>query len=394
MNINIDAKTLKSALKNCTMAIEKDNTIPVLNCIRIRSLKGQVVLSATNMDMWIEQTIEAEIKSPGIRVFDPAPLMALLDDCGDDKTVNLLGLGGNEGTIQATVPTHDFEIQVSLEWVPLGDLPYAPDPKEQTVIGNSAGDLATHINKVKFAISNEETRYYLNGIYFHGEEDNLVTVATDGHRMATYKSDLGGTFKAASEFEPFILPRSAVAPILACLPVQGSNATVSYCLASKDGVAKYFRLFVADEVTITTKLIDGTYPDYKRVIPNEAGLTQISLDKTRTTRALKAFSKVAQAVKLKFPALEIHADGTGMDIKHRSEKIGDIHTRIPALTKEDIPAFGINGRLALDAIKNIDADGICMMPGIGEDARHSPIIFRGLDNQDPGFTCVTMPMRV
>ncbi len=247
MQLTLSKNTLLKALTQAVGVIERQNTIPILANVKLFADKTSLSLYATNLDASVTLNIDAtvvdagEVTVSGVLLFDAVKRMS------------------GDGVVSLTVKNDALivkynKLRVSLDTLPVGDFPEIKSDNINLFVSLPSVDLKTAIDKTRFCMSTEETRYYLNGIYFHNEEDKIVLVAADGHRLACNKINGNGTVGN------FILPRKAVDLLLKVLD---SNDVVDV------HVSKNIAMFVvaAKRYTLTTKLIDGTYPDYKRVIP-------------------------------------------------------------------------------------------------------------------------------
>jgi len=295
--LEIECGTLMEALKNCSRAILRWNNIPVLEKVRFKTGDNKLTISATNQDLWIEHSVESTTDGEADFLIYPKPLIAMLSDCHAQDTVKF-SFKNSTATdkLTATISNNNFTLTVNFDTDTIEDFPNFPNYKNQAWLGDNSGALLKHIQKISYAISTEETRYYLNGIYIHPENDQLVSVATDGHRMAVYKSDLDGSFNidsfdALHEKSGCIIPRLALTIITDCLPKSGSNSHAKYGFIEKNDT-HLFHLSINDDIRISSKLVDGTFPDYKKVFPKSEDGAPISLNRKTFSKAITAFGKL------------------------------------------------------------------------------------------------------
>ena len=255
MKVTVERSELLKSLGHVHRAVERRNTIPILANVLIRADRSKLSLKATDLDLEVTDTIAAEA-GPGGSTTVPAHMFydivrklpegaqIVLESSGDRAALSIRA-GRSRFTLQ-TLPESDF-----------------PDlaPGEMThKFTLKAADLKRLIDKTQFAISTEETRYYLNGIYLHiagtGQTQMLRAVATDGHRLAQMELDLP---QGAAGMPGIIVPRKTVGEVQRLLEDGEAEVTVELS-------AGKIR-FSVGEVVLTSKLIDGTFPDYARVIP-------------------------------------------------------------------------------------------------------------------------------
>ena len=256
MRFVADRNSLLRALGHITGIVEKRNTIPILSNILIGAeASGVLTLKATDLDMEAIETIPAKVSTPGAATVPAHTLHDIVRKLPDGAEIDI-ELKGPEGRLKVTAGRASFELSI-LPADEFPDMGQAELPHRFTVEG---GELKRLFEKSRFAISTEETRYYLNGIYLHrvegGASPKLRAVATDGHRLAQVETEA----TSGTEGMPgVIVPRKAVAEIIKLL--DDGQAPVEVALSP----AKI--RFAVGEVVLTSKLIDGSFPDYARVIP-------------------------------------------------------------------------------------------------------------------------------
>jgi DNA polymerase-3 subunit beta len=235
MKLSITRQDLTRVLTNVGRVVETRNTIPILGSLLLAAEGGTLRVTGTDMDIVATDTAAAVVDAPGSLCVDAKLLSDIAKKAGGDITMSLEGdqlivkSGRSRFTLQ-TLPAADF-----------------PDLRGGEYTATFDIDLAALVAPVTFAVSTEETRFYLNGVFLHVLDGNVVAVATDGHRLSRHVG------QAAPQFPGIIIPRKAVG----ILP----KGTVSLSVSE----AKI--QVVAGDFTLTSKLIDGTFPDYQRVIP-------------------------------------------------------------------------------------------------------------------------------
>ena len=272
MKITLDRATFTAALDRVGKVIEKRNTVPILSHMLVRTGDRTAVLAGTDLDMEARTTIEAEVEAEGAATF-PVDLVAGFARKLPAGKVTLELKGGSltvrSGRSRITVPSLDA-----------GDFPELPPDPAAASFELEAGQLLALIERTAFAISTEGTRYYLNGIYLHAPVDGEVVlraVATDGHRLARHQIACP---KGAEGLPGIITPRKAVAEIARLAKPLGAEKVIVALSPTR------LRLELG-MTTLTTKLIDGTFPDYLRVIP-------ASTDKVATLDAEALAAAVAR----------------------------------------------------------------------------------------------------
>ena len=260
MKLTIERVALLKALGHVQSVVERRNTIPILSNVLLRADTpadgtGALALSATDMDVEIVERVPARIERAG-RTTVPAhtlhdivrklPEGAEIEiEASGERSTMVLRCGRSTFTL-ACLPPEDYPVMAS------GDLAHR--------FTLTAGELKSLIDRTRFAISTEETRYYLNGIYLHATKSDEVpvmrVVATDGHRLARVEMVLP---EGAAGMPGIIVPRKTVLELRKL--VEESDAEVELALSETK------IRFATGDAELTSKLIDGTFPDYDRVIP-------------------------------------------------------------------------------------------------------------------------------
>ena len=371
MKLTIERAALLKALAHVQSVVERRNTIPILSNVLITAQKGRLSLAATDMDLAITESVDANASKTGSTTAPAHTLYEIVRKLPDGAQVELEAASGGSLTIRAG------RSRFTLQCLPPADFPAMSEGDLPHRFQLPATDLKGIIDRTRFAISNEETRYYLNGIYFHaatsGATPVLRGVATDGHRLARVEVPLP---KGAAEIPGVIVPRKTVGEVRKLL--DESDGSVDIELSDT-------RIrFASGNVTLVSKLIDGTFPDYERVIPtgNDKVLNvpckefahavdRVSTISTEKSRAIKV--AVANGV--------VTLSATSPDAGSATEEI-EVDYKAAALE------IGFNSRYLLDITEQIvGAEARFLMADAG-----SPTLVR--DGADESALYVLMPMRV
>jgi DNA polymerase-3 subunit beta len=372
MKVTVERAQLLKSLSHVHRVVERRNTIPILANVLIRGERGKLGLKATDLDLEVVETISAEV-APGGSTTVPAHMFyeivrklpdgaQIVLEASGDRAVLAIRAGRSRFTLQ-TLPESDFPDLAAGDMAHSFKLP--------------AADLKKLIDKTQFAISTEETRYYLNGIYLHtagtADAPTLRAVATDGHRLAQYELALP---PGAAGMPGIIVPRKTVGEVQRL--IEDSESEVSVELSS----AKI--RFTIGDVVLTSKLIDGTFPDYARVIPlgNDK---ELKVEKSEFEAAVDRVSTVSsergRAVKLALSGGRLVLSVTNPDSGSATEELEVDYQADPL----DI---GFNSRYLLDIAAQIEGDVAVLKladPG-------SPTLIQ--DRDAAGALYVLMPMRV
>ena len=289
MKVTVERAELLKSLGHVHRVVERRNTIPILANVLIKADKGKLSLKATDLDLEVIDSVAAEV-SPGGATTVPAHMFyeivrklpegaQIVIEGSGDRAVLSLRAGRSRFTLQ-TLPESDFPDLAAGEMTHSFKL--------------AAADLKRLIDKTQFAISTEETRYYLNGIYLHtagtAKAATLRAVATDGHRLAQVELPLP---QGAAGMPGIIVPRKTVGEVQRLIETGEGEVAIELS-------AGKIRFSIGD-VVLTSKLIDGTFPDYARVIPanNDKSLIVDKKDfEAAVDRVSTVSSERGRAVKL------------------------------------------------------------------------------------------------
>lgn len=255
MKFSAERATLLKALAHIQSVAEKRNTIPILANVLIHAADGQLSLKATDMEIEVVEVIPATIKREGATTAPAAVLYEIVRKLPDNVLVELDQADGDT-PLQLRADRYATRLNV----LSVDDFPSMGAGELPCRFKLNAGVLRSLIDRTRFAVSTEETRYYLNGIFFHAADADgvplLRAVATDGHRLARVETDLP---EGAAEMPGVIIPRKTVAELRKLIDEPPEEIEVAL---SETRVQ-----FTAGSIMLTSKLIDGTFPEYDRVIP-------------------------------------------------------------------------------------------------------------------------------
>jgi DNA polymerase III subunit beta len=371
MRLTLERSALLKSLSHVHRVVERRNTIPILSNVLLRAGDGRLELKGTDLEIEMVETIPAEVATPGATTVPAHLFYDIVRKLPDGAQISL-DLGPDQAAMRLAAGRSRFQLQV----LPQEDFPdlSAGDFPHRFMMGTL--DLKKLIDKTQFAISTEETRYYLNGIYLHAVETPapmLRAVATDGHRLAQSQLKLP---EGASDMPGVIVPRKTVAEIQRLLDDASEEVQIELSNAKIR--------FRAGDVVLTSKLIDGTFPDYGRVIPLGNDKT-LELDRAAFTAAVDRVSTISsergRAVKLSLSDGKLVLTVTNPDSGTATEEVEADYEAEPM----DI---GFNSRYLLEIASQLTAGSALFKladPG-------SPTLI--LDKGDEAALYVLMPMRV
>jgi DNA polymerase III subunit beta len=369
MKVTLERATLLKALSHVQSVVERRNTIPILSNVLLEAKGDGLTLMATDLDVQIVETIGAIVETEGTTTVSAHTLFDIARKLPEGAQIMLASADGKM-TLNAsrsrfnlsTLPREDFPM------IAEGDLPHTFDM--------SVDILRQLIDMTRFAVSNEETRYYLNGIYFHKSKEGppeIRAAATDGHRLAR------ATFpcpEGAVDMPDVIIPRKCVNELRKLLEEAEGHVSISLSTTKIR--------FNFGAAMLTSKLIDGTFPDYTRVIPKandkllvidpkalKLGVDRVSTiasDKTRAVKVVMARDKVTLMV-------------TSPEIGTAAEEIAGDYTA-------EGMEIGFNARYLMEILNEIDSD----LVEIHLSDSSAPTLIRKNDKSPALY--VLMPMRV
>jgi len=375
MKATIERATLLRCLSHVQSVVERRNTIPILSNVLIDAdAGGGVKVMATDLDLQVVETMTAaSVESGGAITVSAHLLFDIARKLPDGSQVSL-EMSENRMVVKAgrsrfqlpTLPRDDFPVIVE------GELP--------TSFELPARELAELIDRTRFAISTEETRYYLNGIFLHVSDESrpvLKAAATDGHRLARYTIDRP---EGAEGMPDVIVPRKAVGELRKLLE-EALDSNVQIDLS-----ASKIRFALGGEggVVLTSKLIDGTFPDYSRVIPT-GNDKLLRLD---PKSFYEGVDRVATIATEKTRAVKMGLDADKVTLSVTSPDNGTAAEEIAAEYKADGFEIGFNANYLKDILSQIDSDMVELHLA---DAGAPTLIRR--DENSPALY-VLMPMRV
>jgi DNA polymerase-3 subunit beta len=368
MRVTIERSAFLKALNHVQSVVERRNTIPILSNVLVRAKDAAVKLTATDLDIEIIEEAPADIAQEGA-VTVPAHLLHDIVRKLPDGAQLELDQGPDRGRLSIVSGRSRFALQA----LPPEDFPDLAAGEPANHFNISAASLKALIEKTRFAISTEETRYYLNGIYLHEATETLRAVATDGHRLARAQAPLPD---GAKGMPGVIVPRKTVLELAKLIEDQEGDIAVALSAAKVR--------FSFEGLVLTSKLIDGTFPDYERVIPRHNDKT-LDLDTKLFAGAVDRVSTISfekgRAVKLNISRDRLVLSVNNPDSGSAEEEIAVSYNAEPL----DI---GFNSRYLLDVAAQIKGDAARFKLA---DAGSPTIIS---DPADEDALYVLMPMRV
>ena len=368
MKLTLERSALLTGLSHVQSVVERRNTIPILSNVLLSADGSTLTLVATDLDIEVSEQVEAQVSAPG-QVTAPAHTLydivrKLPDGAQVQLTIN------NDDRLDVDAGAAHF----TLPLLPSGDFPkMSADGLDGNAFSLPASDLKRLIDKTRFAISTEETRYYLNGIYLHAHEGLLRAVATDGHRLALAEQPL----PAGSESMPgVIVPRKTVAEARKLIDGTDGDVQVS--------VSEAKIRFQTGTVVLTSKLIDGTFPDYERVIPR-GNTKELVLDNSVFASAVDRVSTISAE---KSRSVKLSLADSNLALTVNNPESGQAKEDMPVNYDADPLEIGFNAKYLLDVAGQIEGQDATFKL----DSASAPALVT--DSEDEHALFVLMPLRV
>jgi DNA polymerase-3 subunit beta len=372
MKINVERGALLKALGHVQSVVERRNTIPILSNVLIQAAKGKLTLTATDLDIEIVESLPSDVLRNGAATAPAHMLYDIVRKMPDGAQVQAELLAGDSGRLAVSAGSIRFE----LACLPQEDFPQVSAGALPHKFRLDAADLMSLVDKTRFAISTEETRFYLNGIYVHAAEDKdntLRAVATDGHRLARYDLELPD---GAAGMPGVIIPRKTIAELRRLL----EDAEGAIEIALSDTKIQ----FNFSGVELTSKLIDGSFPEYQRVIP-ENNDKVLMLDAKEFGHAVDRVSTISAD---KTRAVKLNIDKDRVTLSVVNPESGTATEDLGANYSADSIEIGFNARYLLDITSQVEGKEVRLL--LADSG--SPTL---IEDTDDGRTLyVLMPMRV
>jgi DNA polymerase-3 subunit beta len=357
---------LKS-LGHVQSVVERRNTIPILSNVLIEAREdGSIRLMATDLDLQVDESVPANVSQPGAITVSAHTFFDIVRKLPEGSQVEL---SAAEGKMQVIAGRSRF----NLSTLPRDDFPVIAEGDLPTRFELPAATLRQIIEKTRFAISSEETRYYLMGIFLHVIDEQLRAAATDGHRLARITV---ARPDGADGMPDVIVPRKCVQELYRLL--EELEGTVEISLSPTK------IRFGLGSAILTSKLIDGTFPDYNRVIPT-ANDKLLKLDPKSFAAGVDRVSTIASE---KTRAVKISVDRDKVTLSVTSPENGLATEELAADYGSDGIEIGFNAKYLLDILGEIDGDIVEVHLA---DAA-APTLLR--ENDKSNALYVLMPMRV
>ena len=375
MELKIGVLELSKALGRSQGIVEKKSTMPILSHVLLEAKKaGQLVVSATDLDLAVSSEHACEVVKEGALAVSARHLYEIVRTLPESSVTlrrapnNYLELKSGPAEFRIVgLPSEDFPALPRFDKVPFADI----DPAV----------LLEMIERTFFAVSTDETRYNLNGVYFEPIEDALRLVATDGHRLSLADKPISASFGLK---RGVILPKKGLSELKKLLAEATESGEEKP--EAKLGFLENSAIFRRPGVVLVMRLIEGLFPDYKQVIP-KAGEKVVKLGRARFADTLRRISLLSSD---KAHAVKLDLSKGLLRVLSQNPDLGEAKEEVPVDYEGEPLKIGFNARYLTEVLAVLRSADVLLE--MADDL--SPGVLRGVDEVDQGFTAVVMPMRI
>jgi DNA polymerase III subunit beta len=368
MEFQIAAEELAKALHRAQGIAERKTTIPILANVLIQAKKGGISITAFDLDIGLVSEHPAEVVKEGALTLSARHLFDLVRAMPESK-VSLKRSGNN--AVEIACGSAHFK----LLGMPADEYPALPKEEKSALVKADGKALLEMIQKTSFAISTDETRYILNGLFFEATEGGMVrTVATDGHRLCVAESKMEGDFKLK---RGVTLPRKGLLELRRLI----EEAPDAECFL---GFGDTSAVFKKSGLSMIMRLLDGQFPDYQEVIPKGSDRS-LKLSRAGLLDTLKRISLLAEE---KSHAVRLELTENQLRISSQNPDLGEAREDLAVPYVGPKVEVGFNARYLIDVLSAIAGDEVLFE--IADE--QSPGVMRPVG--DANYTAVIMPMRI
>jgi DNA polymerase III subunit beta len=364
MKIECDKSKIENAIQKASKLANKHLTLPVLSCVYLEALgDNKLIIKSTNLDIGVEIEIKIKTIEKGIMAVPANILMGVLSSIKESNLIfetkeNNLKISSNKNS-------------AVIKCMPYEDFPSIPKLKDSKSVKIDCHDLIFGFKSVWYSASNSNIKPELSSVYIYKGESNLVFVSTDSFRLAEKKINT----KIPVDFPQTLIPYRNVSEIIKLFEDFNGDINIVF---EKNQAA-----FITEELYVVSRLIDGSFPDYKQIIPKTFGTTATILknDLINSIKTSNIFSDVLNQVKL-----SVNIKNKSLNIESKNNDIGEYKESINASATGDDVELNFNNKYITDCIQSIPSDSLTLnFGGAGK-----PLVING--STDKSFLYVVMPM--
>ncbi len=363
MKIECDKTKIESVIQKASRLAGKHLTLPVLACVYLEALgDNRLIVKATNLDIGLEMELKIKTIEKGIVAVPASVLLGALTSLKE----NNLTLESKENNLKI----HSGKNSMVIKCLPHDDFPSIPKLKNEKIIKINSHDLISGFRSVWYSASNSNIKPELSSVFVHKNESGLVFVSTDSFRLAEKKINT-----KADDFPQTLIPYKNVSEIIKLFEDYNGDINIIF---EKNQAA-----FMIEGMYLVSRLIDGSFPDYKQIIPKSFGTTVTVLknDLINSIKTSNIFSDALNQVKLK-----VDVKNKSLNIESKNNDVGESQESIKAVTEGENIELNFNSKYLADCMQSIPSDSLVLnFGGAGK-----PLAIHGAS--DKSFLYIVMPM--
>ncbi len=364
MKLSAEREAILQPLQAVIGVVERRQTMPILANVLLSAKDGKVSITATDLEVELVATAEVNVQQAGEITVPGRKLLDIFRALPDKVTVNLAVNG-------AKVNVRAGKSRFALSTLPAAEFPTVEEINAQQTIKVSQAELRRLLDLTHFSMAQQDVRYYLNGMLLETEGSTLRTVATDGHRLAMCETNLETKAKAGQ----VIVPRKG---ILELQRILGTEGVVELSVGSNHIRAKI------GEIRFTSKLIDGRFPEYSRVVPPEPP-NVIKADREAVRQALQRTAILSNE---KYRGIRLAVKGNALQVQAHNPEQEEAEEEIEVTYKGEDLEVGFNVNYLLDALAAVEGTEV----ELGLTDSNSSCLIRAPEGKHCKY--VVMPMRL
>lgn len=367
MNIKINRETLLKPLSAVSGIVERRHTLPILSNLLLEARQDKIVLTATDLEMQISLTVDGPA---GGELSTTVSARKLLDICRALPEEAQIDLTTTDSRLQVKAGRSRFNLQT----LPAGDYPVMTKAvgTTTTVINTSQSLLKRLFKQVEFAMAQQDIRYYLNGLLFEVNANRLNVVGTDGHRLSFTSAELNQNY----EKQELILPRKTVIELVKLLEDSDDEISIEIVPGQVN--------FSFGDIRLITKVIDGKFPDYNRVIPTGHQNT-LTIDRTTVLLSMQRASILSNE---KYRGIRMVLGNNSLRLISTNSEQEEAEEELEVAYSGDALDIGFNVTYMIDVLNNVSTDQVLFSFA---DANSSCLV---TVPEDEDYKYVVMPMRI
>ena len=364
MKLECEKIKIELAVQKATRLTKKHLTLPVLSCVYLELLKDNVlIIKSTNLDLGLEIKIKVKTITPGIVVVPGSVLQNTLTNLKDENIIF--------ETEENNLKIKSKKNSVVIKCMSADDFPSIPRLENIKSIKIGSNELISGLKSVWYSASVSSIKPELSSVYIYQNNDNLIFVSTDSFRLAEKKVHV----KASIDFPQTLLPNKNVSELIKIFEDYKDDVEL---LFEKNQAA-----FITKDAYIVSRLVDGSFPDYKQIIPKEfkAEATVLKNDFVNALKASHIFSDSLNQVKLR-----VATEDKSLGVESRNNDVGEYKEAIKGTVSGENVELNFNNKYVGDCFQSIFSDGITLkFGGMGK-----PLVIQGAS--DGSFLYIVMPM--